>query len=64
MSPDYDGITPPETFQVHRVAAEARAKNDAETKRSSRNKRRRRKSSENEDEYKVPVDHPKLDLQA
>ena len=64
MNPDYDGITPPETFHVHRVAAEARAQNDAEAKRSRRRKRRRRKSQNSEDEYKVPVDHPKLDLQA
>ena len=64
MSPDYDGITPPETLHVHRVGADARAKNDAGSKKSSRNKRRRRKSPGNEDEYKVPVDHPKLDLQA
>ena len=64
MNPDYDGITPPETLHVHRVAAEARAKNDAESKSSRRKKRRRRRSRHGEDEYNVPVDHPKLDLQA
>jgi len=64
MNPDYDGVTPPETFHVHRVAAEARVGNQAEKKTSRRRKRRRRKSPNDEDDYKVPVDHPKLDLQA